>query len=101
MEEYFKKIIIECLEPLNKRISNLENAVQNISYGKPVMNTKEVAEYLGMSKSWVDHNIDDIPCFRLGSRPMFNKEDIDKWRLSKSNTLNDRCGKVTIKPVKK
>ncbi len=54
-----------------------------------------------MSKGWVDKNMDDIPCFRLGNRPMFNREDIDKWRLSKSSTLKDRCSKVTIKPAKK
>jgi len=98
MEEYLKKLITECLEPINEKLDNLENT--GVHY-KPVMNVKEVAEYLGMSKGWVDKNMDDIPCFRLGNRPMFNKEDIDKWRLSKSSTLKDRCGKVTIRPAKK
>ncbi|GEM_PF-3273724 len=98
MEEYLKKLITECLEPLNEKLDNLEST--GVHY-KPVMNVKEVAEYIGMSTSWINQNIDDIPCFRLGSRLMFNKEDIDKWRLSKSSTLKDRCGKITIRPAKK
>lgn len=90
MEEFLFKLLNKCLEPMNEKIERLEQTMASLSYGKPIMSVKEVAEYLGMSKGWVDQNMDDIPCFRLGNRPMFNKEDIDKWRLNKSSIFNER-----------
>jgi len=97
MEELIIKLFNKCLEPLIEKILSLEKTISNLSYGKQVMNVEEVAEYIGMSKSWVDKNMDELPMFYLGSRPKFNKEDIDKWRLSQSSTLKDRCSRVTIK----
>lgn len=101
MEEYIKQLFTQILEPIQNKLDFIIENIANIGQGKPVMNTKEVAEYLGISKGWIDKNYNNIPHFRLGNRPMFNKEDIDQWRLSKSSTLKDRFGKATIRPVKK
>ena len=48
------------------------------SNAKEVMNAKEVAHYLKMN---------GLPHFYLGNKLLFNKEDIDQWRLSRTSNM--------------
>lgn len=41
------------------------------------MNTKELCEYLGVSRSWVSNRLDKIPHIKEPLR--FRKSEIDKW----------------------
>ena len=69
-----KEVLVELLEELKPK-----------SNAKEVMNAKEVGQYLNMSESWVrQERMNGLPHFYLGSKLLFNKEDIDKWRLSKT-----------------
>ena len=69
-----------------------------------VMNVAQTAEYLNMSKTWIHEQIKEgnIPHFRLGNRVLFNKEDLDSWRLNKTaktsrTHISPVKGKVTLK----
>lgn len=69
-----KEVLVELLEELKPK----SNATE-------VMNAKEVGQYLNMSESWVrQEKMNGLPHFYLGNKLLFNKEDIDKWRLSKT-----------------
>ena len=51
----------------------------------PVMNAAEVSAYLRIHRSTVYRLIKTgkLPCFRIGSDYRFNREEIDRWRLSR------------------
>ena len=69
-----KEVLVELLEELKPK-----------SNAKEVMNAKEVGQYLNMSESWVrQEKMNGLPHFYLGNKLLFNKEDIDIWRLSKT-----------------
>lgn len=69
-----KEVLVELLEELKPK-----------SNAKEVMNAKEVGQYLNVSESWVrQEKMNGLPHFYLGNKLLFNKEDIDKWRLSKT-----------------
>ena len=63
----------------------LADALQDF---KPQSNAKEVAHYLNMSESWVrQEKMNGLPHFYLGNKLLFNKEDIDQWRLSRTSNM--------------
>ena len=69
-----KEVLVELLEELKPK-----------SNAKEVMNAKEVGQYLNMSESWVrQQKMNGLPHLYLGNKLLYNKEDIDKWRLSKT-----------------
>lgn len=41
------------------------------------MNTKELCEYLGVSRSWVSNRLDKLPHIKEPLR--FRKSEVDKW----------------------
>lgn len=41
------------------------------------MNTNELCEYLGVSRSWVSHRLDKLPHIKEPLR--FRKSEVDKW----------------------
>ena len=69
----------------------LADALQDLkpqSNVKEVMNAKEVAHYLNMFESWVrQEKMNGLPHFYLGNKLLFNKEDIDQWRLSRTSNM--------------
>jgi excisionase family DNA binding protein len=50
-----------------------------------LMNTPEVAEYLGMKESWVRDNwlSQGIPFYRLGGQLRCKREELEKWLKGK------------------
>lgn len=57
------------------------------SNAREVMNAKELAHYLNMSESWVRQERMNLPHYYLGNKLLFNKEDIDQWRLSRTSNM--------------
>lgn len=47
-------------------------------------NTKQAAEYLGVSESHIRHNIDFIPCTKVGGRYRFRKSKLSAYMSRKS-----------------
>lgn len=47
--------------------------------GDGIFTVESLAEYLGVDKSWVYHNIRQIPHFKIGRFPRFRKREVDKW----------------------
>ena len=78
LEEMIVQVVKEALADALADIKPQSNA-------KEVMNAKEVAHYLNMSESWVrQEKMNGLPHFYLGNKLLFNKEDIDQWRLSRT-----------------
>ena len=77
LEEMIVQVVKEALAELKPQ-----------SNAKEVMNAKEVAHYLNMSESWVrQEKMNGLPHFYLGNKLLFNKEDIDQWRLSRTSNM--------------
>ena len=45
----------------------------------PLMTLQETADYLRMSRSWVQERTHTIPNFKVGGKRLFRKSDVDKW----------------------
>lgn len=79
IREEFKKIIREEIQTVLKEIPNVDCW----------MNTKELCEYLGVSRSWVSHRLDKIPHIKEPLR--FRKSEVDKWLNEQAkNEIEDR-----------
>lgn len=76
IQDIIKKTLVDALADIVPR-----------SNAKEVMTTKEVAEYLNVSESFIRKEQNNIPHFNLGSRILFNREDIDDWRLAKTSRM--------------
>jgi excisionase family DNA binding protein len=55
--------------------------MSNTTSADRLMNTPEVAEYLGMKESWVRDNwrSQGIPFFRLGGQLRTKRNEVDQW----------------------
>ena len=81
LEEMIVQVVKEALADALQDLKPQSNA-------KEVMNAKEVAHYLNMSESWVrQEKMNGLPHFYLGNKLLFNKEDIDSWRLSRTSNM--------------
>lgn len=76
----------------------LDQVISEIPKGDApaVMTVQEAADYIKMSTSWLKKQLKDVPHFHLGTRLLFNKEDLDSWRLNKTA----KTGRTYISPVK-
>ncbi len=84
-----KEVLVDILEELKPK-----------SNAKEVMNAKEVGQYLNMSESWVrQERMNGLPHFYLGNKLLFNKEDIDQWRLSRTSSMNVTARRKGLKLV--
>ncbi len=64
MEELLKKLIREVLEDV---LSSLDFGGA-VEYYPEVLDLKQAAEYLKVSKGWLYQNLDSIPHFELGGK---------------------------------
>ena len=79
LEEMIVQVVKEALADALADLKPQSNA-------KEVMNAKQLAHYLNMSESWVrQEKMNGLPHFYLGNKLLFNKEDIDQWRLSRTS----------------
>lgn len=68
IREEFRKVVKEEIKLAIKEIPASEDCW---------MNTDELCEYIGVSRSWVTHRKDEIP--HVTDPVRFKKSDIDKW----------------------
>lgn len=65
--------------------------------GKEVMNTSEVARYLGVRQGWIRRLVSngDIPHYKnsASSRNFFKKSEIDEWRAARRVRTNSELQK--------
>ncbi len=56
---------------------------------KEIMNVAEVANYLNVAQGTIRGWVFDrtIPFFKMGGCVRFNRSDIDKWRMIRSNPV--------------
>lgn len=81
LEEMIVQVVKEALADALADLKPQSNA-------KEVMNAKQLAHYLNMSESWVrQEKMNGLPHFYLGNKLLFNKEDIDQWRLSRTSNM--------------
>ena len=81
LEEMIVQVVKEALADALAELKPQSNA-------KEVMNAKQLAHYLNMSESWVrQEKMNGLPHFYLGNKLLFNKEDIDSWRLSRTSNM--------------
>lgn len=53
------------------------------------MNTKDLCEYLGVSRSWVSHRLDKLPHIKEPLR--FRKSEVDQWLNEQAqNEIEDK-----------
>jgi excisionase family DNA binding protein len=45
----------------------------------PLMTLQETADYLKMSRSWVNQRTHTIPNFKVGSKRIFRQSEVDQW----------------------
>jgi excisionase family DNA binding protein len=97
VEELLKKILLEALKeivPTNEDVTPVNE----------VMTTKQLAEYLQVSESYIYQNVKQIPHIKLGGTK-FRKVDIDKWLenqvITSSNPkpMNKSVGKKSVYQV--
>jgi predicted DNA-binding transcriptional regulator AlpA len=49
-----------------------------------LLDARGLANVLGVSKSWVDHNADELPSpVRVGARPRWRLADVHRWMRSR------------------
>ena len=89
MEELIKKILVEALREI---IPTTENTRQV----NEVMNSKQLAEYLQVSESYIYKNIKNMPHIKVGGT-RFRKVDIDNW-LADQVVADYNMQKVRSKP---
>lgn len=96
LEDQIKKIVDE-------RIALALSAIPDKPH-KKALSTKETADYIGYSKSWVLKNKDELPP-RLSSDPIrYHIDDLDQWleqQRSQRTEKTKRVGKVNIRPSRK
>lgn len=88
-------------EQIMERFDRLESAIRELlsrqspSF-KDVMDTNEIAEYLGVTPGHVRKLVSngDIPCYKSGgsTRNYFKRTEIDDWRAQTRRRTNRELG---------
>ncbi|MFH5885270.1 helix-turn-helix transcriptional regulator [Halalkalibaculum sp. DA3122] len=74
---------------LDQRLTKIENLLLE---QKTVLNFNEVAEYTGLSKSYLYKltSTGGIPCYKpTGKKIYFKKDEIDQWLLTNKKLSSD------------
>ena len=86
------------LKPSMQEAKNVKTSIQEQQPVREIMNRKQLADYLELGKSTIDHLILDgaIPYVMIGKSKRFKKSQIDKWAeenkpknaIAKNNSKN-------------
>lgn len=79
---------MENLQSIDDRLRNIETLLLS---QKTVLNFDEVADYTGLSKSYLYKltSSGGIPCFKpQGKHIYFNKQEIDQWLMQNRKATN-------------
>lgn len=86
-----KQVVIDAIKEA------LQQAKQEIC--EPWVTTKEIAEHLGQSESWVNKNLHIIPHIKHDGSKRFKKSAVDQWRIE-TYGQNYHSQMVTVNQVK-
>ncbi len=61
---------------------------------KEILNVKEAADYLNVAQGTIRGWVFDrtIPFFKMGACVRFNRSELDKWRMMRSNPVSAEQG---------
>jgi excisionase family DNA binding protein len=76
-------------------LERIARALENNGATRPVFNTKQAAEYLGLSTTTLERlrSSYEIPFVRLGGRVVYRRKDLD-WFINSNvvSSVNDERG---------
>lgn len=93
LDELIQKIIEETVLLTLKKAGALQQTVQSIP---EIMNPTQLAEYLGMSESWVYQHTKELPHEKRGRKTLFIKTEIDEWREQQRALKEEGKPKVVV-----
>ena len=82
---------------LNTVSTSEEASIPESKPARENMNIEQVADYIGVSKSTLNHLADEekIPFIEVGRRNIYRKEDVDKWMADRANVAKLSDGNET------
>ncbi len=103
------ELVIQKINAIEERQQRIESMLQQLlSRGeaiKDVMNTKELAVYLGITPGRVRRLVcnGEIPVHKnlKESRNFFRREEIDQWRLSRRVKTNDELRREAASQIRR
>lgn len=98
LDEAIRKIIEETV---TATLEKLNISCINQTDTKEIMNPEQLADYLGMSESWVYQNTKELPHEKRGRKTFFDKAEIDEWRKQKKEGKEVINYKSVKMPAKK
>lgn len=91
LDELIKSII---LETVKLTLQELKTSSLNNSKVSETLTPKQLAEYLGMSESWVYQHTKELPHEKRGRRTLFIKSEIDEWRQNQRADMEDKTQNI-------
>lgn len=85
LEEVIRKLVEETVRATLNEISIERDVVNNA-----IMDTKEVAKYIGMSTAWVYQNLDMLPHRKIRKKLIFQTDEINAF-LNERKEKNNEC----------
>lgn len=76
-DEIVRTIVEETVKVTLKELGALDHSKRK---APDVMSPKQLAEYLGVSVSWVYQNTKELPHEKRGNKTIFIKSEVDAWR---------------------
>jgi len=92
-DELITKIVKEIISEVLKEVKDDDKQASNTN----AMNTKEVAQYLGMSLAWVYQNTKTLPSMKIGKKLLFDKNEINEWKKQQVDEKNKQQKTIKIK----
>ena len=67
-----------CLLKISEAIHQFARPARRTEFG-PVMDMDELADYLRVDRLTLEVHLDEIPCFELAGKILFNRRSIEDW----------------------
>lgn len=80
MESIFNKFFDEIKQVIQDKVTEILEQIKQ-DYCEPWVTTKEIAEHLGQSESWVNTHLHSIPHIKHDGSKRFKKSTVDQWRI--------------------
>lgn len=77
LDDLIKCIVIETVRQTLKELGTMDQGEKN---APNIMSPKQLADYMGVSASWVYTHTYEIPHEKRGNKTLFVKAEIDQWR---------------------
>lgn len=85
------KVSDEAVLRMMERVRHGPGQPRRIEFG-PVLDVKDLAEYLRMDVDALEPHLADIPCFELGGKLLFRRQTVEAWIQQKELSLGSSSG---------